>query len=271
MGAQEYAGSRPRLSVVCAIRKLGAAVLPRFIDSVIPSCFRSICSGSIRAGYALSVWRISVTCRKVWDLYCVTACPLHRRMLFDRCPNCAATIKGMRRSLPRCRCGCDWRSVKTLQLEDREFEIARRVYDLCGLPCRSALNLCEGDNPLLRLNLNQFAVLLLSLAGHIDYMTNEHVSPSILAKLSLTVGDLHGALERAFNGFQDWPRGLHEFLDWASPRATGYRRWTPAQRLDRLYNCLINFSEELGGNVMKTIDEWQSRDRANRDSVWPPA
>jgi hypothetical protein len=47
----------------------------------------------------------------VWDLSLVTACPIHRCLLVNRCPACERNLSWQRRSIHQCRCGFDFRNL----------------------------------------------------------------------------------------------------------------------------------------------------------------
>lgn len=76
---------------------------------------------------------ISTYHRRIWDLSPVTACPLHRCLLLDECPNCMKRISWVRKNVSICRCGYDWRLATSALVEDAELLLIRQIYQHCRL------------------------------------------------------------------------------------------------------------------------------------------
>jgi hypothetical protein len=65
-----------------------------------------------------------------------------------------------------CSCGCDWRETGAELLSQEELAVSQRVYELCGaLPMRHHSLEEESKNPLHRLDLRDFVVVLTFISG----------------------------------------------------------------------------------------------------------
>lgn len=149
--------------------------------------------------------------RRIWELTPVTACPVHRCVLLDECPNCTKCISWARREVCRCKCGFDFRKVSLVQLDDSELRVARQIHLLCSLPTgvtKSTYNIV--DTPLRSLELRHFlsAVFLIAsqFKGFID-TSGKRFS-------SFGNSDIHVILSRAMGVFGGWPSKYFLFLDW---------------------------------------------------------
>jgi hypothetical protein len=150
----------------------------------------------------------SAYCRKIWELAPVTACPIHKCMLLDACPNCLKPIAWRRSKVSRCSCEFDWRDASSQQLNDAELIVSWQIHHLCNLQKGDSLEVTsETINPLLFLELEPFLKALLFVAGQLGSGLNQKGIPSSLSNL-----DLHNHLSEAFAVFQDWPQNYHEFL-----------------------------------------------------------
>jgi hypothetical protein len=78
----------------------------------------------------------------IWDLKLVSACPIHRCLLIDRCPACQRRLTWHRRSVYKCRCGLDLRKVKPETAEENLVTINAAIYRAAGFfqeDCQSEL------------------------------------------------------------------------------------------------------------------------------------
>jgi hypothetical protein len=82
-----------------------------------------VCPGCLRNS---SVWWA------IWDLKLVSACPIHRCRLIDRCPACQRRLTWHRRSVHECRCGLDLRKVKAEPAESSLVTINAAIHCAAG-------------------------------------------------------------------------------------------------------------------------------------------
>ena len=116
-----------------------------------------------------SCLRKSPYARKIWELSAVTACPIHKILLLDECPQCKKRISWNRRSVSKCKCNFDWRDYKPPLIEDSEFAVAKHIYRLCNLsPDEISSIETEPNNPLYQLKLDEFLSSLFFIAGQHD-------------------------------------------------------------------------------------------------------
>ncbi len=172
-----------------------------------------ICPGCLREfGYV----------RKVWEFALVTACPLHKCLLLDACPNCGKPIPWIRRRVSVCRCDFDWRGYRSVPLPDSEYEVTRRVHSLCGLPGGGGEppeDLKIADSPLYGLGLQPFVSALtfvVSQFAQIPLKNNRQRYldlKGISFRRSHTNAEAHALLRRAQAVFEDWPKNYYSFLD----------------------------------------------------------
>lgn len=104
-------------------------------------------------------------CRKLWDLAPVTACPIHKCMLLDQCPNCKNRIVWTRNKISICRCGYDWRTTALEPVKDSELAVVRQIHQLCHQPSDKFKIKTNSTNPLLKLDLAHFILALFFVAG----------------------------------------------------------------------------------------------------------
>ncbi len=169
--------------------------------------------------------RESNHCRQLWDLLAITACPDHRVVLLDRCPSCRRRVSWNRKSVGRCRCGCDWRETEIAKLEEsqlRATEWLRRAMNSTGME-----NLSAGEGgPIRQLGFGDLCRALLCLAEFIPVGENR-------LRLHSTLENhlCHQALEQAAAVLEDWPANFHRFCEQMLPKTTDPDL---ARRLDRL-------------------------------------
>ena len=72
-------------------------------------------------------------CRKFWDLPVVRVCPQHHSLLLNMCPDCREPITWNRKSVSRCRCGCDWREIRSPELPPAQRQAMRLLMRSCGV------------------------------------------------------------------------------------------------------------------------------------------
>lgn len=175
------------------------APLPKFMirvryGKVCPACLRD-------ANY----------CRKLWDLAPVTACPIHKCILLDECPNCKKRLAWTRNKISICRCGFDWRSIRLKSIKDLELTVVQRIHQLCSQSSNEFTTKANSTNPLLELDLEHFILALFFVAGRHQGITETRgrsLAPT------LRNAELHQLLAKTFYVFYEWPRQYHLFLDW---------------------------------------------------------
>ena len=171
---------------------LNRSIIRPHCPKVCPKCMKE-------SGYA----------RRVWDCSLVTACPIHKCMLFDRCPKCRRQIRAIRKSVSICTCGCDWSEIEPKSITAGEMSVSRRVNDLCKrLPNEKGS--AHSKNPLNTLSLRDFIVAITFVARcklKISWATGR---PSQSIKLSNS--DLHELYAHAYSVFDNWPINFFQFL-----------------------------------------------------------
>jgi hypothetical protein len=149
-------------------------------------------------------------CCRLWDCSLVTVCPMHECLLLDTCPKCKRRLKAIRNRLSVCVCGCDWRELQPDVRAEHEIAVSRRIYQLCGLlPLDHPAK--ERHNPLQSLALQDFVIVLTFIAGLEGKISWATGRPS--KSIKLRNEDLHTYMTAAYQVFENWPRGFHQFLD----------------------------------------------------------
>lgn len=169
---------------------------------VCPECLR-------RSGYL----------KKVWEFALVTACPLHKCLLLDVCPNCEQPISWIRRRISFCRCEFDWREHRPEIVPASEMTVTRRVHFLCGLPGGSyAEDANKAEVPLYSLGLQPFASALIFIASQLTGIARKKWQRVVDTKgktfaRSRTNAEAHSLLSHALTVFENWPENFYSFLD----------------------------------------------------------
>jgi predicted XRE-type DNA-binding protein len=162
--------------------------------------------------------------RKIWDLTPITACPIHKCLLLEVCPDCQRHFSWMRNRVSYCECGCDWRDSPVLTIDSSQIQVSRRIHILCKLPV-SEDAVAPSSCPIQKLDLKHFLSAIFFIAsqylGGID-TKGKSLWPSVRNE------ELHLLLCKAFSVFEDWPNNYFEFLDW---RKNQVNKATPAMGL----------------------------------------
>ena len=74
----------------------------------------------------------------VWDLGLVTACPIHRCMLLDRCSACKRNLAWHRPAVQKCHCGLNLGNLAAEAAEDALVVINAAIYQAAGFPLDGA-------------------------------------------------------------------------------------------------------------------------------------
>lgn len=161
--------------------------------------------------------------RKVWELAPFTACPIHKCVLLDECPNCQRRIGWVRPGISQCKCQADWRDFRGSAARGEELIIGRRIYELCNLATDNIVGpRIDSANPLANLaDLKSFISALFFIAGQYERVEETGKRPITSKKNS----ELHSLLSKSLCVFDDWPIKFFSFLDW-------YRTKSGRRRLD---------------------------------------
>jgi len=68
----------------------------------------------------------------VWDLKLVSACPIHRCRLIERCPSCTHSLTWHRRAVHQCRCGMDLRQIEPQRSDENLVTINAAIWRAAG-------------------------------------------------------------------------------------------------------------------------------------------
>jgi len=193
--------------------------VPKYI--IRPHLFK-VCPGCLRD---------STYIRKVWELIPVTACPIHKCVLLDKCPNCKRRLPYNRNSVSRCQCKCDWRDIHLNLIEASKLAVSRQIYTLCNLST-SAISSGEEPrrNPLYELKLLDLLSALFFVAsqyGTIKYLNGKsHIDTQGKCFNSpMRNEQIHSLLCKAFSTFDNWPDNYFAFFDWRRKQIRGSRHF----------------------------------------------
>lgn len=158
----------------------------------------------------------------VWDLGLVTACPIHRCLLLNRCPACNRRLGWQRPAVYKCRCGLDLRSLTSQAAPGELVAINAAIYRAAGLSRGEAaeLDLTNAGFPpeLAQLRLGPLLRMILFLGAirEQDKLRRK--------QRPFTATDLAAATEidrSAVAVLREWPRPLREVLRRMLPPASG--------------------------------------------------
>jgi hypothetical protein len=180
--------------------------IPRYL---IRSLHPKVCPGCLRE---------SNYCRKIWDLAPVTACPIHKQMLLDKCPNCGKRIKWQRKRVSVCICKYDWRNYASDTVETPDLKVTLQIYRICKLLLGSNVDSASNNNPLLKKDLESFIASLFLIASQYEGASN---SMGTSIHQSVHNQQLHLLMCRAFSVFEGWPNSFYSYLDWLRERNNG--------------------------------------------------
>ena len=183
--------------------------------------------------------------RKIWDLLPLTACPLHKCLLLDCCPDCGKPIAYRRDLVCFCPCGYDFRNTSTTLLPDEEIRLARRIYELCGFETANVSKETNGKMPDV-LELLDLTGLLQSILLIAARTVSGDVWGKFLARR--TIGERHRMLNAALIVYENFPVNFFEFLtslkDVFRCRAEVFRPKQIAKRRNAVYHGVINLLDK---------------------------
>jgi hypothetical protein len=149
--------------------------------------------------------------RRVWEYALVTACPIHKVMLIDECPNCKRRLSWNRNKLYVCRCEYDWRKFEQAELGQVDLEVSRMIYERFEIPIPGME--CVGPalpNPLKEQSLGMLGSALLLIGPAIQGISD---AKGKLLLPSIRNQKLHDITKSAFFVFEDWPNRFYKYLD----------------------------------------------------------
>ena len=157
--------------------------------------------------------------RLLWDIEIVLVCHIHRCNLINKCPQCRQTIKWLRSSITRCKCGFDFRNLKVTDAADSQVNFALyRAGCLGNIECMERVKTVYGkDNPLFCLTYAQFRKLSYFLKSMIkiclkhggDLVMSQDISNRFTAKSkSLSPEEL------VFDFFKNWASNVNYLFQW---------------------------------------------------------
>lgn len=183
-------------------------------------------------------------CRKAWEIAVLTACPKHRCMLLQECPNCKSTIKWNRAKVCGCDCGYDWREFQPQRLLDAEIRLVNRFYELLRLGEFKTAPAKKIPEPLRNFEFTDLLNVLFSVTaqqrGRCD------IAGKTLCKLPNA--ELHNELILAVGIFENFPLNFFAFLDSLK------KVYSPKIREDNpKANHLTTRRQTIFGGIIRTV------------------
>lgn len=148
-------------------------------------------------------------CRRIWDIKFVTCCPIHQRLLVDRCPDCGERLKWYRRAVSVCDCGFDLRRAPGTFMNDAASRLCNMFCRACGLPDVPEGEGTRCDNPLIALNLEHLVAAVLFISSR----TIAHGSMAGRGLAFLGNRETHDLLLKTASIFEGWPDRFYDFLE----------------------------------------------------------
>ncbi len=147
----------------------------------------------------------------VWDLKLVSACPIHRCLLIDRCPSCRHKLTWHRRAVHECRCRQDLREVEPEKAEDPLVTINAAIWSAAGIR-REA---CEAEVKHANLLPDQVKLSLDATLRLIRFLGSVHENGRIRRKQIRPFAELDIATRIGIGAtamLMDWPRSFKDTL-----------------------------------------------------------
>lgn len=145
-------------------------------------------------------------CRKFWDLPVVTVCPQHHSLLLNICPDCREPITWNRKSVSRCRCGCDWREAISPELPPAQRQAMRLLMSSCGVSESEQATMRASATPFEQLSFGDLSRAMLCLSRFVSI--DPWMDPSRMENRLF-----HQALEEVAAILDDWPDEFHRLCD----------------------------------------------------------
>lgn len=147
----------------------------------------------------------------LWDINLVTACPIHGRLLLDRCPRCRERLTWRRAKVASCECGFDLRTTTAPRISGQTLELNQFIAHAAGwidakvkpestfgLPVHALSKLSLGD--------------LLEAIILVGRIWLRGVSETASIPNLPTLSNSGVFLDAATKCFQDWPDKFHASL-----------------------------------------------------------
>lgn len=179
--------------------------------------------------------------RRIWEFVLVTACPLHKCLLLDECPNCRKRIAWSRNRVAICGCGFDWRDYNPTMIASTELHVTQQIHWSCQLVNSIDTEPSNSDksNHLYTVDLQHFTSALLFIASQLAdtvYKRRKRMVDTTGKNFARTMrnAEIHSLLCKAWAVFSDWPENYFQFLEWR-------RLHTPKRRF--IFGLNRDFSE----------------------------
>ncbi len=146
-----------------------------------------------------------------WDLKLVSACPIHRCLLIDRCPSCRHKLTWRRRAVHECRCRQDLRDVEPEKAEDPLVTINAAIWSAAGFH-REA---CEAEVKRANLLPDQGKLSLDATLRLVRFLGSVHENGRIRRKQIRPFAELNIATRIGIGAttmLMDWPRSFRDTL-----------------------------------------------------------
>lgn len=157
----------------------------------------------------------------VWDLGLVTACPQHRCILVNHCPDCKRRLAWQRPAVERCRCGLDLRSLAAQDAPSDLVAINAAIYQAAGIPLSEAgyldLENCSfpAEMPTLRLGSLLRLLLFVGSIKENDGLRRKQ-RPFRATDIAAAIETGHSAVA----ALRSWPRPMREIFRCMLPPET---------------------------------------------------
>lgn len=144
-------------------------------------------------------------CEALWDLSMVTACPVHRIRLLDRCEECKKPLRWIRKKIGECRCGADLLAqVKHSYVDDALVDLMC-AYRALLYRDQTIQAMPAGMKHLNKLDVFALSKLCWVLAGVLRGLDGN--TKLVRARYQLSV-----ELEGVAKLLSDWPNNFQRFL-----------------------------------------------------------
>lgn len=152
--------------------------------------------------------------RAIWDIWLVSACPVHAVQLVDCCPGCGWRLTWTRPGLARCKCGRELKPSDTKVADDAALVLASLIQHKLGW----------GEMPAPKSVPAEIATLSQAdLMDLIRYLALLAMPNGKGARQKFEVNETHRLASSVGLAIVNWPHGLHETLSKALSRLADER------------------------------------------------
>ena len=152
--------------------------------------------------------------RAIWDVWLVTACPVHAVQLVDRCPGCGRRLTWTRPGLARCKCGRELKPGDAKVADDAALVLASLIQHKLGW----------GVVPVPKSVPDEITALsqadLLDLIRYLALLAMPNGKGS---RQKFEVNETHRLASTVGQAILNWPHGLHKALSEALSRLADER------------------------------------------------